>query len=104
MMWSNIMWPIACTFLAGLFAANGTPHFVKGITAETYPCVLGNSPTPNLIAGWASFVVASIFGYWSDVPRYPVASLVAGAAGLLLMGLFHAAGLAFGRTRVDVSD
>ena len=30
-------------FLAGVSGANGAPHFLKGITKETYPCVLENN-------------------------------------------------------------
>jgi hypothetical protein len=84
-------------FLAGLFGANGLPHFVKGITKDSYPCVFGNSAIPNLIAGWASFVVAILFLYWADMGQGPLLSLASGAVGALLIGLFHAAGLAFGR-------
>ncbi|MER8610121.1 hypothetical protein [Mesorhizobium sp. M0435] len=51
---------------------------------------------PNLIAGWASFVVA-LFAYGANFAQYPIVSLVSGAIGVLLMGLFHAAGLAFGQ-------
>jgi len=92
-MWQTVI----LAFLAGVFGANGVPHFVQGITNENYPCLFGNSSIPNLIAGWASLVVAGILAYWANVPQYPAASLVAGAVGALLMGLFHAAGLAFGR-------
>jgi hypothetical protein len=84
-------------FFAGVFGANGVPHFVRGITGNNYPCVLGNSSIPNLIAGWASFVVAALLAYWSDAASYPLPSFIGGALGVLLMGLFHSAGLAFGR-------
>lgn len=92
------MWQTAILcFLTGLFGANGVPHFVKGITRESYPCVLGNSSVPNLIGGWGSFVIAVLFAHWTSPDQYPVASLIAAAAGVLLIGLFHAAGLAVGR-------
>jgi hypothetical protein len=83
--------------LAGVFGANGVPHFVKGITKETYPCVLGNSPVPNLVAGWASFVIAGILTGYVDHQHHALAFWIAGAAGALLIGLFHAAIGAFGR-------
>ena len=92
-MWESIVY----IFLAGLFAANGVPHFVRGITHETYPCIFGNSPIPNLLAGWASFVIAFGFAYWSGASQFPLPSFIGSATGILLMGLFHAAGLAFGR-------
>jgi hypothetical protein len=84
-------------FLAGVFGANGVPHFVKGITKERYPCVLGNSPVPNLIAGWASIVVAGILTGFAGREHHVLAFMIAGAAGALLIGLFHAAIGAFGR-------
>jgi hypothetical protein len=92
------MWQTAIiAFLAGIFGANGVPHFVRGITKESYPCVLGNSPIPNLIGGWGSFVVAVTILYWANVREYPLSSRVSAALGVLLMGLFHAGGGAFGR-------
>ena len=92
------MWLAAfLAFLAGVFGANGVPHFVSGITRGSYPCLFGNSAILNLIAGWLSFVVATLFAHQTLFAQYPVVSLVCGAIGVLLMGLFHAAGLAFGR-------
>jgi hypothetical protein len=92
------MWEtIVCAFIAGLFAANSVPHFVRGITHERYPCIFGNSSIPNLLAGCASFVIAFGFAYWSNTSQYPLPSFIGSATGILLMGLFHAAGLAFGR-------
>jgi hypothetical protein len=93
-MWQQVLF----SFFAGAFAANGVPHFVRGIMHDTYPCVLGNSPIPNLFAGWSSFVIAGMLLYVlaSGTPSYPVA-LICGAIGALLMGLFHAAGLAIGK-------
>jgi hypothetical protein len=86
-------------FFAGVFGANGVPHFVRGITREPYPCLLGNSPIPNLVGGWASFAVAGllIYVYAAGTGQYPAIALICGGVGSLLMGLFHAAGLAIGR-------
>jgi hypothetical protein len=92
-MWQSLI----LDFLAGVFGANGVPHFVKGITKETYPCVLGNSPVPNLIAGWASIVIAAVFAGYADREHYALPVMLAGAVGALLIGLFHAAIGAFGR-------
>jgi hypothetical protein len=91
------MWQaVILGFLAGVFGANGFPHFVRGITAESYPCLFGNSSIPNLIAGWFSLVIAGLLAYWAsnEATAY---CLISGAVGALLMGLFHAAGLAFGK-------
>jgi hypothetical protein len=83
-------------FFAGVFAGNGVPHFVQGVTRGTYPCLFGNSSLPNLVAGWASFVVAALLLHVVDF-AYELAAEISIALGVLLIGLFHAAGLAFGR-------
>jgi hypothetical protein len=93
------MWQtVGLSFLAGVLGANAVPHFVKGITKEAYPSVLGSSPVVNLIAGWAGLVLTALCVYWAHVGRYPGWALVFGAFGVLLMGLFHAWIGAFGRT------
>jgi hypothetical protein len=92
-MWQTLI----LSLLAGIFGANGVPHFVKGITKETYPCVFGNSSVPNLVAGWAGFVVAVLLLYWADVEKHLAISLVSGAVGVLAIGLFHAQIGAFGK-------
>ena len=92
------MWQVAiCSFLAGVFGANGVPHVVRGITKESYPCLFGNSPIPNVIAGWCSFVLAILLANYADPTAHSALAFSAGAVGALLMGLFQAAGLAFGR-------
>ena len=91
-MWTSTIF----AFFAGVFAANGVPHFVRGITRQDYPCVFGNSSIPNVIAGWASFIIAFGLAYLSDASQHPLPSFIGAALGVLLMGLFHAAGLAFG--------
>lgn len=87
---------IIAGFLAGVFIGNGVPHFVQGVTRGTYPCLFGNSSLPNLVAGWASFVVAGVLLHVADF-TYPLVTEISIALGVLLIGLFHAAGLAFGR-------
>jgi hypothetical protein len=88
---------IILSFLAGVFGANAIPHFVKGITKESYPCVFGNSSIPNLVARWAGFNVSVLLVYFADVKQYSVPSLVSGSLGVLLIGLFHAKIGAFGK-------
>lgn len=85
------------TFLAAVVAGNGIPHFVKGITKESYPMVFSNRPVPNLIVGWLSFIIASVLVYFAKVSHYPLAAAIAAAVGLLLIGLFHAVPGAFGK-------
>lgn len=92
------MWPtILLCFFAGLFGANGIPHFVKGITKERYPCLLGNTPIPNLVAGWLMLLLAIVLYHFAAVDSWPLPSLLAGAAGALIIGLVHAGPGAFGR-------
>src|SRR5215475_6160920 len=85
-MWQNIL----LSFLAGLMGGNAVPHFIKGITKENYPNVLGNSPVPNLLAGWSALVITALLVHWAQVEQYPVESFIFGALGVLLIGLFHA--------------
>ncbi|MEV0270365.1 hypothetical protein AB0H43_16410 [Hamadaea sp. NPDC050747] len=92
-------------FLAGVFGANGVPHFVRGITKSTYPSMFGYGPVVNLLSGWAMFVLAGVVAYAAHVADHPVAAFTAAAAGVLLMGLFHAGVGAFGRRPpADVSS
>lgn len=46
-------------FFAGLFLANGIPHFVKGITGQTHmtPFKRVSSPYLNLFWGFGNFVL-----------------------------------------------
>ncbi len=92
-MWQTIM----LSFLAGVMGGNAIPHFVKGITKETYPNVLGNSPVPNLVAGWSALVITVGLVHWANIELYPVWAFLSGALGVLLIGLFHAWYGAFGR-------
>jgi hypothetical protein len=85
------------SFIAGVFAANGTPHFIKGITKEQFPSVFGTSPTVNLIAGWTMYVLTAILLAAAHPSHHPTATLTATATGALLMGLFHATIGAFGQ-------
>lgn len=92
------MWQtVVLTLLAGVFAANSVPHFVKGITKERFPTIFGSSPLINVVTGWAGFVLSGLLLTWADVRDHPGAAAVAGAAGVLAMALFHASIGAFGR-------
>ena len=88
---------IALGLLAGLLIGNGLPHFIKGITREPYPTVFGSGPVPNLVAGWSGIALGVLALVPADLPAEPVPGGVSIAVGVLLFGLFHAKGLAFGR-------
>jgi hypothetical protein len=83
--------------LGGVLGGNAVPHFVRGITRRRYPCAFGNGPIPNLVAGWAGFVLAALVLFWAHLDRHPGAAWAAVAVGVLLIGLFHAGPGAFGR-------
>jgi hypothetical protein len=83
--------------LVGVLFGNGVPHFVRGITKQNYPCMLGNGPVPNLIAGWLSFVLAGVLARWIDFDTQRDILLMAASLGVLAIGLFHAGIGAFGR-------
>lgn len=92
------MWQTAVlTFIAGAFAGNAVPHFVKGITRERFTTVFGASPVVNFVAGWAGLVVAALLLHAAQVDAHASAAAIAGAFGVLVMGLFHAGPGAFGR-------
>jgi hypothetical protein len=88
---------VALSFFAGLFAGNATPHFVKGITKEPFPSLLGSAPAVNLVAGWAMLLLAAVLAQLADLASHPAAATAAAAAGVLAIGLFHATVGAFGR-------
>jgi drug/metabolite transporter (DMT)-like permease len=72
-------------------------HHDRAEYRDVYPSQLGNGPVPNFVAGWALLVIAALLFYLAHVGRHPGWSLGPAAAGVLLMGLFHAGSGAFGR-------
>jgi len=84
-------------FLVGVLFGNAVPHFVRGITKQDYPCMLGNGPVPNLIGGWACFVIAALLAHLVDWQQFHMTAFAAASLGVLVIGLFHAAIGAFGR-------
>jgi sterol desaturase/sphingolipid hydroxylase (fatty acid hydroxylase superfamily) len=93
----NMFTTVILSLLAGIWFGNGIPHFVRGITKESYPCALGNGPIPNLIAGWLAIVTTPFWIYWAHIGEHIEAAWCAAAVGLLLIGLFHAGPGAFGK-------
>jgi hypothetical protein len=92
------MWQaIILSFLAGVMGGNGIPHFVKGITKENYPNVMGNGPVPNFIAGWSALVITALLIHAVDIEHYPLEAFIFACLGVFLIGLFHAWHGAFGR-------
>lgn len=55
------------SFLAGIFATLGVPHFVRGVTGKRYNGIFSKSVSAveNVIWGWVSFVVAAFLLHFS---------------------------------------
>jgi len=87
------------SFFAGVFAANATPHFIRGITKERFPTPFGDGPLINVIAGWAMYVIAALLTLSAHVTTHPVPAFTAAALGALGMSIFHATIGAFGKGR-----
>ena len=88
------MWQLyVFSFLAGLFGANGAPHFIKGVTGQKHQTPFGkpSSAVVNVCWGWINFVVAAIFLYFGHVCIYGSRAFVLFAVGALLMSFFNAA-------------
>lgn len=85
------------SFLFGVLLGNGIPHFVRGMTREKYPSLLGSSPVANVIEGWICWMLAALLATWARLWPPTLDVWAAGGIGLLLIGLFHATGMGFGR-------
>jgi hypothetical protein len=88
---------IVLCFIAGVLGANGTPHFVEGITKEEFPTTFSPAPLANLIGGWLMYLVTALLLVWAHVGHHPLAAVIAVALGVLPMGVFHAYIGAFGK-------
>ena len=80
------------SFLAGLFAANGTPHFIKGVSGQKHQTPFGkhSSAVVNVCWGWINLVVAAIFLHFGHVRAHEYRAFALLALGALLMSLFNA--------------
>ncbi|MFH8935323.1 hypothetical protein [Streptomyces griseosporeus] len=97
------MLTVILSFLTGIFAANATPHFIKGITKERFPTPFGDGPLVNLVAGWAMYVIAVLLAVAARATEHPAPAFTAAALGVLAMGIFHATIGAFGRGRTPLA-
>jgi hypothetical protein len=92
-------------FVAGLFLANGVPHFVQGISGHWFqtpfaspPGIGESSPVVNVLWGFLNFVIGFLL-LWSFWPKgSPVlAEWAFVGLGVLVIGIFLA--WHFGRVR-----
>ena len=80
------------SFLAGAFAANGTPHLIKGVTAQKFQTPFGkpSSAVVNVCWGWLNLVVAVIFLHLGHVRAHEYRAFALFAVAALIMSLFNA--------------
>ena len=85
-------------FFAGIFAANGVPHFVQGVCGNRFqtpfasPAGVGESSAMvNAFWGWINLVIAGalVLATFPPLPP-PIGGCVAGAVGALIISLFLA--------------
>ncbi len=79
--------------LAGLFAANGIPHFTRGIAGWQHrvPWRKPGSAAENVVWGAINFLAATWLGWWGStfglfLPLAVTVAIVVGAAGGALLG------------------
>jgi hypothetical protein len=75
------------SFIAGLFAANGIPHFINGITGKSHSTPFGNSSSPvvNVIWGWLNFAAALAFVHYTHPWAHMYATSTCFAVAVLAM-------------------
>ena len=82
---------LVLAFVAGFFGGNGLPYYIAGSTGESVnPSPFPQTPSVNVLVGFAAMVVGTGAGYFTDWARYPGWSELAAAAGVLVVGLIHA--------------
>lgn len=79
-------------FIVGALAANGVPHFVKGITGQRHATPFGKpgSATENVVWGWLNLAAAVIVWHFAPMHVHPRAAFVGVASGALFVGLLLA--------------
>jgi len=84
------MWQLyVFSFFSGAFAANGVPHFIKGVTGQKHqtPFGKGSSAVVNVVWGWINFIVAVVLLHFAHVYAHEYRAFVTFAIGALLMGI-----------------
>ena len=84
---------IAC-FFAGAFIANMVPHFIHGISGDSFPSPFSNppgkglsSPTINVVWGLGNFVIGYILYRTGKVSQSNIWSLLVFFAGIVWMSI-----------------
>lgn len=87
------MWQLyVYSFLAGLFAANGIPHFIKGALGQKHqtPFAKSSSAVANVVWGALNFIVAAIFLHFGHIRSHEDRAFILLAIGGLLISLINA--------------
>jgi hypothetical protein len=87
------MWQLyVFSFLAGLFAANGVPHFVKGGFGQKHRTPFGkpSSALVNVCWGWSNLVIAVIFLHFAHVRAHEYRAFTIFAISVLIMTILNA--------------
>lgn len=87
------MWQLyVFSILAGLLAANGVPHFIKGVVGQKHQTPFGkaSSAVVNICWGWINLVVAAIFLHFAHVRTHEYRAFAVFALSALIMSLFNA--------------
>jgi hypothetical protein len=92
-------------FVAGLFLANGVPHFVQGMSGSPFPSPFGkppgvgeSSPLSNVVWGFGNFVAGVLLLYFFG-PRGTESSVGWIVAGLGVLVMAVQLAMHFGKVR-----
>lgn len=80
------------SFIAGLFGANGLPHFIAGILGKKHYTPFGDTSSAiiNVLWGWINFVIAAMLIYYANVHAHILRAFALTAIGALVMACFIA--------------
>ena len=84
---------IAC-FFAGMFIANMVPHFIQGVSGQTFPTPFANppgkglsSPTVNVLWGLFNLIIGYVLFRAGKISNSKIWSVIIFFIGILLMGI-----------------
>jgi len=84
---------IAC-FFAGMFIANMVPHFIQGVSGQTFPTPFANppgkglsSPTMNVLWGLFNLIIGYVLFRAGKISNSKIWSVIIFFIGILLMGI-----------------
>ena len=91
---------IAC-FFAGMFIANMVPHFIQGVSGQTFPTPFANppgkglsSPTVNVLWGLFNLIIGYILFRGGKISNSKKWTVLLFFAGILVMSVILSYGFA----------